>query len=73
MLKLKKEFADFYKEIKIDKETNALKEKREILEEDIKSKLPAILNPSDIEMESGMWKPPIIGNPPIGGKPPGNA
>lgn len=50
MLKLKKEFADFYKEIKIDKETNALKEKREILEEDIKSKLPTILKNHDISI-----------------------
>ena len=34
-MKLKREFADFYKEIRIDSETHALKEKREILEDDI--------------------------------------
>ena len=39
-MKLKKEFSDFYKEIRIDTETNVLKEKREILENDIKTKLP---------------------------------
>ena len=49
-MKLKKEFADFYKEIRIDKETNALREKREILEEDIKSKLPGILKDHDISV-----------------------
>lgn len=63
-MKLKREFADFYKEIKIDKETNALREKREILEEEIKSKLPGILqnhnisvNKSDIRMiDQGSYK-----------------
>lgn len=63
-MKLKKEFADFYREIRIDKETNALREKREILEEDIKSKLPDILkdqnisvNRSDIRMiDQGSYK-----------------
>lgn len=35
-MKLKKEFSDFYKAIRIDTETNVLKEKREILENDIK-------------------------------------
>lgn len=63
-MKLKKEFADFYGEIRIDKETNALREKREILEEDIKSKLPYILkdhnisvNRSDIRMiDQGSYK-----------------
>lgn len=49
-MKLKKEFADFYKEIRIDKETNALREKREILEEDIKSKLPDILKDHNISV-----------------------
>lgn len=49
-MKLKKEFADFYKEIRIDKETNTLKEKREILEEEIKSKLPGILKNHDISV-----------------------
>ena len=63
-MKLKKEFDDFYREIRIDKETNALREKREILEEDIKSKLPDILkdqnisvNRSDIRMiDQGSYK-----------------
>ena len=63
-MKLEKEFADFYGEIRIDKETNALREKREILEEDIKSKLPYILkdhnisvNRSDIRMiDQGSYK-----------------
>ena len=63
-MKLKKEFADFYKEIRIDRETHALKEKREVLEEDIKTKLPGILgdhnisiNRSDIRMiDQGSYK-----------------
>ena len=63
-MKLKKEFADFYGKIRIDKETNALREKREILEKDIKSKLPDILkdhnisvNRSDIRMiDQGSYK-----------------
>lgn len=42
-MKLKKEFSDFYKAIRIDSETHALKEKREILQDDIKSNLPSIL------------------------------
>lgn len=50
-MKLKKEFADFYGEIRIDKETNALREKREILEEDIKSKLPYILKDHNISVD----------------------
>lgn len=63
-MKLKKEFSDFYKDIRIDKETNALREKREILEDDIKLKLPSILadhgisiNRSDIRMiDQGSYK-----------------
>ena len=49
-MKLKKEFEDFYKEIKIDSETNALREKREVLESDIKDKLPDILEDHDINV-----------------------
>lgn len=49
-MKLKKEFSDFYKDIKIDSETNVLKEKREILQNDIKSKLPNILEDHDIDI-----------------------
>ena len=63
-MKLKKEFWDFYNEIRIDKEANALREKREVLEDDIKSKLPGILanhgitiNKSDIRMiDQGSYK-----------------
>lgn len=63
-MKLKKEFAEFYKNIRIDTETNALKDKRAVLEEDIKSKLPGILmeygidvNRSDIRMiDQGSYK-----------------
>lgn len=56
-MKLKKEFSDFYKEIRVSSETDNLREKREILESEIKDKLPGImsehgvkLNKSDIRM-----------------------
>ena len=49
-MKLKKEFEDFYKEIRIDCETHALKEKREVLENDIKTKLPGILGDHSISI-----------------------
>lgn len=49
-MKLKKEFSDFYKAIRIDSETNALKEKREVLEDDIKLKLPGILKDHGIDI-----------------------
>lgn len=49
-MKLKKEFSDFYKAIRIDSETNALREKREVLEDDIKSKLPEILKDHGIDI-----------------------
>lgn len=49
-MKLKKEFEDFYKEIRIDSETHALKEKREVLENDIKTKLPGILGDQSISI-----------------------
>lgn len=63
-MKLKKEFSDFYKAIRIDSESHVLKEKREVLEEDIRSKLPGIfadhgitLNSSDIHMiDQGSYK-----------------
>ena len=48
MVKLKKEFDDFYKEIRIDKESQDLKDKRDVLQSDIKSKLPEILLDHDI-------------------------
>ena len=52
-MKLKKEFEDFYKEIRIDSETHALKEKREVLENDIKTKLPGILGDHSISISRG--------------------
>lgn len=63
-MKLKEELSDFYKEIRIDKETNALREKRETLQGDIESKLPDILKKygisitkSDIRMiDQGSYK-----------------
>ena len=63
-MKLKKEFLDFYKTIRIDSETNALKEKREVLQGDIEDKLPGILgnhsislNKSDIRIiDQGSYK-----------------
>lgn len=63
-MKLKQEFADFYKDIRIDKETHALREKRETLQKDIESNLPGILEnhgititKSDIRMiDQGSYK-----------------
>ena len=63
-MKLKKEFLDFYKTIRIDKEQDVLVEKREILEREIKDKLPGEmddhgieLNKSDIRMiDQGSYK-----------------
>lgn len=63
-MKLKKEFADFYRDIRIDNESQALIDKREVLEDDIKSKLPSILKDhginitkSDIRMiDQGSYK-----------------
>lgn len=49
-MKLKKEFFDFYKTIRIGTETNALKEKREVLQRDIGSKLPEILDDHGIKI-----------------------
>jgi len=49
-MKLKKEFSDFYDCIKIDSETNVLRDKRGILENDIKGKLPDILENHDIDI-----------------------
>lgn len=49
-MKLKKEFDDFYGQICIDKEAEALKDKREILEDDIKNELPDILGEHDISL-----------------------
>lgn len=63
-MKLKKEFSDFYDNIKIDSEANVLREKRTILEGEIKDKFPDILedhgidiNKSDIRMiDQGSYK-----------------
>ena len=49
-MKLKKEFLDFYNEIRIDVEANSLKDKREILQNDIESNLPGILDEHDISI-----------------------
>jgi len=63
-MKLKKEFSDFYDAIKIDSEANVLREKRAMLEGEIKDKFPDILkdyginiNKSDIRMiDQGSYK-----------------
>lgn len=63
-MKLKKQFADFYEEICIQGESEYLKEKREILEEDIKKYFPSemakhdiVLKKSDIEIfDQGSYK-----------------
>ena len=49
-MKLKKEFSDFYSSIRIDAESNVLKEKREVLSGDIKDNLPSILSDHDISL-----------------------
>ena len=49
-MKLKKEFADFYKEIRIDREQDSLIEKRENVEKDIKDNLPDIMGEHDIDL-----------------------
>lgn len=37
-MKLKKQFANFYKKIRIDDETHALRDKREVLQADLLSR-----------------------------------
>lgn len=49
-MKLKKQFADFYKEIRIDDEAHVLQDKREKLQSDIESKFPEILSRHDISI-----------------------
>lgn len=49
-MKLKKQFKDFYDRIKIDKEGEALVEKRNILQSDLEDKLPGIMKDHDIEL-----------------------
>lgn len=48
--KLYKQFNEFHEAIKLDKESTPLKEKREMLEFDIKSKLPDELKKIDISI-----------------------
>ena len=63
-MKLKKEFADFYRDIRIDSESQVLRDKRQVLEGDIRSKLPGIfedhgisITKSDIRMiDQGSYK-----------------
>lgn len=63
-MKLKKQFSDFYSEIRIDSESNILIEKRTVLQKDIENKLPTILeengisiNKTDIRMiDQGSYK-----------------
>lgn len=50
-MKLKKEFSDFYKYIRIDSETDVLIEKREILENDIKNNLPDEMAEHEIDLK----------------------
>ena len=50
LMKLKKEFENFYSNIRIDSETPALIDKRGILQDDIKNKLPNIMEDHDIEL-----------------------
>jgi hypothetical protein len=47
---LQKQFESFFSEIRIDTETATLKEKREILQDDIEDKFPDILSDHDIEL-----------------------
>lgn len=50
-MKLKKQFEDFYKEIKIDTEVEDLIEKRETLENDFKNNFPSECGKHDIEIK----------------------
>lgn len=49
-MKLKKEFADFYKEIRISSEADNLREKRETLEGEIKDKFPSEMGNHGIKL-----------------------
>jgi len=50
-MKLKKQFSDFYDEIRIQGESEQLREKREILQSDIEDKLPDELKKHEIEVK----------------------
>ena len=52
-MKLKKEFANFYKDIRIDSESKTLQDKRKTLENDIKSNFPTKLNDYGIDVKKG--------------------
>lgn len=63
-MKLKEQFKEFYKLIRIDDEVEPLKEKRQVLQDDVKTYLPGIfeekgmsLNKSDIDIfDQGSYK-----------------
>lgn len=50
-MKLKKQFADFYEEIRIQEESEDLKSKREILETDIRDKFPGEMESHCIDLK----------------------
>ena len=50
ILKLKKEFEQFYKDIRIDGEQNTLIQKRKVLVDEIEDKLPEIMSQHDIKL-----------------------
>ncbi len=50
-MKLKKEFEEFYKAIRIDSETQNLIEKRNVLQGDIESKFPEVMKDHNIELK----------------------
>jgi len=52
-MKLKKQFSDFYNEIRITSESDYLREKREILQSDIENRFPNELKKHDIELKKG--------------------
>ena len=51
-VKLYKQFKEFHEEIKLDKESSNLKDKREILQKDISDKLPAELKKIGLDVNS---------------------
>ena len=55
-MKLKKQFADFYKKIKIDEEVEDLKKQREVLQGDIENKLPNELKKHGIDLKKSEIK-----------------
>lgn len=52
-MKLKTEFSEFYAAIRIDSESHVLKERREVLEDDIRSNLPSIFSDHGISLNQG--------------------